>query len=52
MLSLHAVGLVLFFSPLSSDRVKEPFQPLFLSFNQDSYGTAAAVLCSGREIRP
>src|SRR5262245_27890300 len=29
---------VSFFSPLSSDRVKEPFQPLFLCFNQDSYG--------------
>jgi hypothetical protein len=29
-----------FFSPLSSDRVKEPFQPLFLRFNQDSYGMA------------
>jgi hypothetical protein len=30
-----------FFSPLSSDRVKEPFQPLFfLCFNQVSYGMA------------
>src|SRR5215813_4644269 len=43
-LSLDAVGLVfLFFSPLSSDRVKEPFQPLFLCFNQDSYGMVVKI---------
>src|SRR6266446_3688867 len=29
-----------FFSPLSSDKVKEPCQPLFLCFNRNSYGMA------------
>jgi hypothetical protein len=29
----EAVGCISFFPPLSSDRVKEPFQPLFLCFN-------------------
>src|SRR5258708_4420829 len=28
-----------FFSPLSSDKVKEPCQPLFLCFNRKPYGT-------------
>ena len=31
---------ILFYSPLSSGRVKEPCQPLFFCFNQNSYGTA------------
>jgi hypothetical protein len=29
-----------FLSPPSSDRAKEPFQPLFFCFNQTAYGTA------------
>ena len=29
-----------FFSPLLSGRVKEPCQPLFLCFSQNSYGMA------------
>src|SRR5258708_6715643 len=29
-----------FLSPPSSDRVKEPFQPLFFCFNRRAYGTA------------
>jgi hypothetical protein len=37
-LSLDAVGLCFFLSPRSSDRVKEPFQPLFLCFNRNDYG--------------
>jgi hypothetical protein len=45
-MSLEAVGLVIFFSPLSSDRVKEPCQPLFLCLNPNSYGMAVfGLLC-------
>src|SRR5215831_14540229 len=52
-LSLDGVGLVfLFFSPLSSDRVKEPFQPLFLCFNQDSYGMVVSFLPSRARLLP
>jgi hypothetical protein len=47
-LSLDAVGLVFLFLPLPSDRVKEPFQALFLCFNEDSYGMALKSISNRR----
>src|SRR6266481_2865550 len=32
-----------FLSPPSSDRAKEPFQPLFFCFNRRAYGTAVVL---------
>src|SRR6266481_6473563 len=32
-----------FLSPPSSDRAKEPFQPLFFCFNRRAYGTAVII---------
>src|SRR5271166_1990952 len=31
-----------FLTPLSSDRAKEPFQPLFFCFHRRAYGTAVS----------
>src|SRR6266403_1134201 len=39
-----------FLSPPSSDRVKEPCQPLFLCFNQDSYGMAVTFISVLTEV--
>ena len=42
-MSLETVGLVFLFITLSSGRAKEPFQPLFLYFNRNSYGMAVIL---------
>ena len=42
-MNLDEVGWSFFFSPLSSDKVKEPFQLLFFCFNRRAYGTAVRI---------
>src|SRR6266436_2421694 len=40
-----------FLSPPSSDRAKEPFQPLFFCFNRRAYGTAVVIFDVGSRVR-